>query len=301
MNKYIAEFIGTFFLVLTIGCTGIGAGTGVIAPLAIGAALMVMVFAGGHISGAHYNPAVTLGVLIRGKVYVADVAPYMLAQLAGAAGAALVVSKFLRAGAAVTPISPHMGPALLAEFLFTFALVYVVLNAATAEGTSGNSFYGLAIGMTVMTGAFAVGDISGGALNPAVALGICILGISSWGNIWIYLVGDGQPVLAKLPEVQFIDDKEGKPIGIQMNIGRRPIAAFGNSDGDLQMLQWTAAGNGPCFCLYVHHTDAEREWAYDRKSSIGRLDKGLDEAKVKGWTVVSMKDDWKTIFPPSKK
>src|SRR5436189_608929 len=190
MNKYIAEFIGTFFLVLTIGCTGISAGTGVIAPLAIGAALMVMVFAGGHISGAHYNPAVTVGVFIRGKVNGADVGPYIVAQLAGAAIAALVVSKFLRAGVAVTPISPHVGPALLAEFLFTFALVYVVLNAATAEGTSGNSFYGLAIGMTVMTGAFAVGDISGGAFNPAVALGITVMGISSWNNIWMYLVAD---------------------------------------------------------------------------------------------------------------
>ena len=189
MNKYIAEFIGTFFLVLTIGCTGVGAGAGVIAPLAIGAALMVMVFAGGHISGAHYNPAVTLGVLIRGKVNGADVVPYMVAQLAGAMIAALAV-KFLRAGVAVTPITPHVGPALLAEFLFTFALVYVVLNAATAEGTSGNSFYGLAIGMTVMTGAFAVGDISGGAFNPAVALGICVLGISSWGNLWIYLLAN---------------------------------------------------------------------------------------------------------------
>ena len=189
MNKYIAEFIGTFFLVLTIGCTGVGAGAGVIAPLAIGAALMVMVFAGGHISGAHYNPAVTLGVLIRGKVNGTDVVPYMVAQLTGAMMAALAV-KFLRAGVAVTPITPHVGPALLAEFLFTFALVYVVLNTATAEGTSGNSFYGLAIGMTVMTGAFAVGDISGGAFNPAVALGICLLGISSWANIWIYLLAD---------------------------------------------------------------------------------------------------------------
>ena len=169
MNKYIAEFIGTFFLVLTIGCTVIGAGTGVIAPLAIGAALMVMVYAGGHISGGHYNPAVTLGVLIRGKVKASDVVPYWVAQFAGAAVAALIVSKCFRAGVAVTPIAPHVGPALLAEFLFTFALVYVVLNAATAEGTSGNSFYGLAIGMTVMTGAFAVGDISGGAFNPAVA------------------------------------------------------------------------------------------------------------------------------------
>ena len=190
MNKYIAEFIGTFFLVLTIGCTVVGAGTGVIAPLAIGAALMVMVFAGGHISGGHYNPAVTLGILIRGKVQPADVMPYMLAQFFGAAVAALMVSKCLRTGVTVTPITPHVGPALVAEFLFTFALVYVVLNTATAEGTSGNSFYGLAIGMTVMTGAFAVGDISGGAFNPAVALGICILGISDWANIWIYLVAN---------------------------------------------------------------------------------------------------------------
>jgi aquaporin Z len=133
---------------------------------------------------------VTLGVLIRGKVQPADVVPYMLSQCGGAAVAALIVSKVFRAGVAVTPMAPHIGPALLAEFLFTFALVYVVLNAATAEGTSGNSFYGLAIGMTVMTGAFAVGDISGGAFNPAVALGISILGISDWANIWIYLLAN---------------------------------------------------------------------------------------------------------------
>lgn len=158
MNKYIAEFIGTFFLVLTVGCTVIGAGAGVIAPLAIGAALMVMIFAGGHISGGHYKPAVTLGVLIRGKMKAADFVPYIVAQILVAAAAAAAVT-FLRAGVAVTPMVPNVGPALLAEFLFTFALVYVVLNSATAEGTSGNSFYGLAIGMTVMTGAFAVGDI----------------------------------------------------------------------------------------------------------------------------------------------
>jgi aquaporin Z len=180
MNKYITEFIGTFFLVFTIGCTVIGAGPSVIAPLAIGAVLMAMIYAGGHISGAHYNPAVTLAVMIRGKLNAGDVVPYILAQLAGA-GLATV---------AVTAITPKIGPALLVEFLFTFALVYVVLHAATAEGTSGNSFYGLAIGMTVMTGAFAVGDISGGAFNPAVAVGISILGISSWPNIWIYLVAN---------------------------------------------------------------------------------------------------------------
>ncbi|MCW1924464.1 haloacid dehalogenase-like hydrolase [Luteolibacter arcticus] len=112
---------------------------------------------------------------------------------------------------------------------------------------------------------------------------------------------DGKPVLIKLPAIDFIDDKDGKPVGIQQHIGRRPIAAFGNSDGDLQMLQWTAAGPGARFCLYVHHTDAEREFAYDRKSHIGTLDKGLDEAAAKGWTVASMKDDWKTIFPPAGK
>jgi aquaporin Z len=190
MNKYIAEFIGTFFLVLTVGCTGIGAGAGVIAPLAIGAALMVMVFAGGHISGAHYNPAVTLGVLIRGKVKRVDVVPYWIAQFIAAAVAAVLVTKVLRVGIPVTALAPKIGPALLAEFLFTFGLVYVVLNTATAEGTAGNSFYGLAIGMTVMTGAFAVRDISGGAFNPAVGLGITLLGISSWNNIWIYLLAD---------------------------------------------------------------------------------------------------------------
>jgi haloacid dehalogenase-like hydrolase len=108
---------------------------------------------------------------------------------------------------------------------------------------------------------------------------------------------DGRPVLVKLPELDFLGDKEGKPVAIQRFIGRRPIAAFGNSDGDLQMLQWTAGGPGPRFCLYVHHTDAEREWAYDRKSSIGRLDKGLDEAKSRGWTVVDMKTAWKVIHP----
>ncbi len=107
---------------------------------------------------------------------------------------------------------------------------------------------------------------------------------------------DGKPVLARLAEVDFIDDGPGKPVGINSHIGRRPIAAFGNSDGDLQMLQWTAAGTGKRFCLLVHHTDAEREWAYDRESPIGKLDKGLDEAKAKGWTVVDMKNDWKRIF-----
>jgi len=189
MNKYIVELIGTFFLVLTVGCTVIGNNAEPLAPLAIGAALMVMIFAGGHISGGHYNPAVTLGVWIRGKCATKDVAPYMAFQIVGAALAAAAV-KFLKAGVHIPTNNPPVLASLLAEFLFTFALVYVVLNVATAKGTAGNSFYGLAIGMTVMTGAFAVGDISGGAFNPAVAIGITVMGLSAWSSIWIFLVAN---------------------------------------------------------------------------------------------------------------
>jgi phosphoserine phosphatase len=111
---------------------------------------------------------------------------------------------------------------------------------------------------------------------------------------------DGKPVLVRLPEINFIDDKAGKPVGINSQIGRRPIAAFGNSDGDLEMLQWATAGEGARLAVIIHHTDAEREWAYDRTSSVGKLDKALDEAKAKGWTVVDMKKDWKRIFPFEK-
>jgi hypothetical protein len=114
-------------------------------------------------------------------------------------------------------------------------------------------------------------------------------------------IRDGKPVLVRLPELNFIDDQAGKPVGINSHIGRRPIAAFGNSDGDLQMLQWTAAGAGARFCLYVHHTDEVREWAYDRQSHVGRLDKGLDEARARGWTVVDMKTDWRVIHPFEKR
>jgi aquaporin Z len=189
MKKYLAELIGTFFLVLTIGCTVIGNGAGPLAPLAIGSALMVMIFAGGHISGGHFNPAVTLGVWLRGKCETKDVVPYMIFQIVGAALAASVVS-FLKQGTVVAPLQPATLPALVAEFLFTFALVYVVLNVATAKDTVGNSFYGLAIGFTVLIGAFSVGNISGGAFNPAVAVGISVMGVSSWSNLWIYLLAD---------------------------------------------------------------------------------------------------------------
>jgi len=168
MKKYLVEFIGTLFLVLTIGCCVLTpAGTGMVAPLAIGAMLMVMVFAGGHISGAHYNPAVTLAVTLRGKSTWMEAAKYIVAQILGALAAmALVCALGLHSNAMVEP--RMFFPAVLAEFLFTFALCWVVLNVATAKGTSGNSFYGLAIGFTVLAGAFSVGAISGGAFNPAV-------------------------------------------------------------------------------------------------------------------------------------
>ncbi|GAB4255157.1 MAG: MIP family channel protein [Candidatus Methylacidiphilales bacterium] len=189
MKKYLVEFIGTFFLVLTIGSTVIVPGAGNLAPLAIGAALMIMVYAGGHVSGGHYNPAVTLGVFLRGKCPATDVLPYWIAQLVGGILAAIVVGYFKGAGAAQA-IDPDFGPALVAEFLGTFALVYVVLNVATAKATAGNSYFGLAIGSTVMVMAFALGGISGGAFNPAVAFGLTVMGISAPENIWIYLLAD---------------------------------------------------------------------------------------------------------------
>ena len=189
MNKYIMELIGTFFLVLTIGCTVIGNGAGVIPPLAIAGALMVMVFAGGHISGAHYNPAVTLAAWIRGRCETKDVVPYWVFQIIGAAAAAAII-KILKAGVEIKAMNPDAGPALIAEFLFTFALAFVVLNVATSKDTAGNSFYGLAIGFTVLAGAFSVGSISGGAFNPAVAVGISAMGLVGWGSLWIYLVAN---------------------------------------------------------------------------------------------------------------
>jgi len=189
MRKYVAEFIGTFFLVFTIGCTVLPGTPGVIAPLAIGAALMVMIFAGGHISGAHFNPAVTLAVFIRGRCDAKDVVPYWVAQLAGAVAAGLVAPFVM--GVSGTPMTiAHMHAAFIAEFLFTFALAYVVLNVATAKGTSGNSFYGLAIGMTVMAGAFSVGSISGGAFNPAVAVGASVMHLLNVSDIWIHIVAE---------------------------------------------------------------------------------------------------------------
>ena len=188
MKKYLVEFIGTFFLVLTIGMCVIKPGAGSFAPIAIGAVLMVMIYAGGHISGGHFNPAVTLAVTLRGRCKLSDVPGYLVAQFAGAIGAALLVGYF-------KPELPTAGdlkivPALLAEFVGTFALAYVVLNVATSKNTTGNSNYGLAIGFTVTAMAFALGGISGGAFNPAVAAGITALQLAKCANLWIYLVGN---------------------------------------------------------------------------------------------------------------
>lgn len=193
MKKYLVEFIGTFFLLFTIGMTVVAPGAGNLAPLAIGCALMVMIYAGGHVSGGHFNPAVTVAVWLRGKCPTGDVAPYVVAQVAGATVAAFAVKALktglvAKAAALGGALTPEILPALLAEFLFTFALAWVVLNVATAKGTSGNSFYGAAIGLTVTAGAFAVGGISGGVFNPAVAVGVCLLGLVSWGSFWLYLV-----------------------------------------------------------------------------------------------------------------
>jgi aquaporin Z len=191
-RKLVVEFIGTFFLVFTVGMAVIdpGAAPGM-AGLAIGAVLMVMIYAGGHISGAHFNPAVTLGVLLRGKTTINDALGYWVAQVAAGLIAAIVVIivKPAMPAEAISP-APDVLEALIAEFLFTFALVFVVLNVATAKGTEGNSFYGLAIGFTVLAGAYAVGTVSGAAFNPAVAIGGSVMNIYAWGNIWIYLVAE---------------------------------------------------------------------------------------------------------------
>ncbi|MCK2219423.1 aquaporin [Actinomadura sp. ATCC 31491] len=194
MRRYVTEFIGTFFLVFTVGATVLAKAP--LAPVAIGAILMVMVYAGGHVSGAHYNPAVTLAVLVRGRIGPGDALAYWAAQLAG--GAAAAVTAVYVAGPAggqaggppLAPSGRELWVALLAEALFTFALAYVVLNAATSSDHPGNSFYGLAIGFTVAAGAFAVGGISGGAFNPAVALGAAGMGLFAWSKIWVWLLAD---------------------------------------------------------------------------------------------------------------
>ena len=211
MKKYLVELMGTFFLVLTIGSVVMAPNdAGAMAPLAIGAVLMVMVFAGGHVSGAHYNPAVTLAVFLRGKCPASDLPGYLVAQSVGAAAAAMVVG-FLKGNPAVTAMQIDATRALVAEFLFTFALCSVVLNVATSRGTSGNSFYGLAIGFTVMAGAYSVGAISGGAFNPAVALGAILMGLFSAANIWVYLVANFAAAAAAAAFFKLVDPDGPEP------------------------------------------------------------------------------------------
>ena len=190
MRKYVTEFVGTFFLVFTVCCTVLSEAA--LAPLAIGAALMVMIFAGGHVSGAHYNPAVTLAVFLRGKLPAAEVVPYWASQVVGAVIAALLAKFVINPGETVakTVSGREIGAALIAELLFTFALAYVVLNVATSKDHPNNSFYGLAIGFTVLVGAVSVGGVSGGAFNPAVAIGVSAAGILGWSMIWIFLVAN---------------------------------------------------------------------------------------------------------------
>jgi aquaporin Z len=186
-RKYVVELIGTFFLVFTVGAVSYLGGT--LAPLAVGATLMVMIYAGGHVSGGHYNPAVTVAALVRGRIGLGDAVGYWIAQLVAGVLAALVVRGMLAHVVVTTStLTGHAGAAFVAELLFTFALCYVVLNVATSRDHPVNSFYGLAIGFTVVAGAIAVGAISGAAFNPAVALGAATMGLFAWSTLWIYLV-----------------------------------------------------------------------------------------------------------------
>jgi aquaporin Z len=190
MKKYVVEFIGTFFLVFVIGMSVRAPGTaGVIPPLAIGGILMVMIFAGGHVSGGHFNPAVSLAAFIRGVLPKRDLLPYCFAQIAGSLLAGLVVLAVMGRNALGTA-DFALVPSLVVEFLATFALAWTVLNVATARGTSNNSFYGLAIGGCVMAMAFAVGHISGGAFNPAVGFALPLMGLVEPGQCLVYLVAD---------------------------------------------------------------------------------------------------------------
>ena len=189
MNKLLTEMIGTFFLVLTVGLCVVGQVP--VAPLFIGSSLMIMVYMGGHISGGHYNPAVTLAVFLRGKLPAKDVVPYWAAQIVGAILAAFAVVHTLGTTFTLMP-SAGVVPSLLVEILFTFALALVVLNTATDDAVSGNSFYGLAIGFTIVVAAAAGGPVSGGAFNPAVGLGHTLVNAihgGSLASLWLYLVG----------------------------------------------------------------------------------------------------------------
>jgi aquaporin Z len=189
-RKLAVEFIGMFLFVFTVGMATESANRSgaVLAPIAIGSVLMVLVFAGGHVSGGHYNPAVSTAVFIRGKIKANEYGAYVITQFVAAVLAGLLVTAI--GGKETAGATAAAGKMLVVEFLFTFALAYVVLNVATAKGTEGNSFYGLAIGFVVIVGAISVGWVSGAAFNPAIALGATVLGAFKWSHIWIYLLAD---------------------------------------------------------------------------------------------------------------
>lgn len=188
MKKYVVEFIGTFFLVFTVGIAVRSSAP--LAPIAIGSILMVMIFAGGHISGGHFNPAVTLAAFLRGRCDKRDAVPYWIAQFLAGLVAALLVNTLLHGRVPGNGVLRPTIPSFVVESLFTFALCWVVLNVATAKSTMGNSFYGLAIGFTVLVGAITVGGISGGAFNPAVGLGVWVMGMESMRQFFVYLISD---------------------------------------------------------------------------------------------------------------
>jgi len=223
MRNYLTEFIGTFFLVLTIGLTVLG-GTE-LAPLAIGSSLMIMVYMGGHVSGGHYNPAVSLAVLLRGKMASAgEFVGYVVSQCAGAIVASLVVFAILGRTFAPAPApTASTMSALLVEFLYTFALALVVLNSAASAKTHGNSFYGIAIGFTVVVGAFAGGPISGGAFNPAVGFGPVLvnamMGDGTLGNLWLYWVG---PLAGGAVASAVFGLQEREPLALHAEPSRTP-------------------------------------------------------------------------------
>ena len=189
MHKALVEFLGTFFLVLVVGLTATVPEARGLAPLAIGAILMVMVYAGGPISGGHYNPAVTLAAWLRGACAIEDALRYWVAQALGAVVAAGLVGVCVQGGD-LNPLGLSVLPALLIEGLFTFALAFVVLSVTTSKRSKGNSYFGAAIGGTVLAAAIAGGGISGGAFNPAVAVGLTLMGLSLASHLWMFLVAD---------------------------------------------------------------------------------------------------------------
>ncbi len=226
-RKLIVEAIGTFFLVFTVGMVVIAPDPSALAPLAVGSALMIMVYAGGHISGGHYNPAVTLGVFLRGRATARDLGGYWIAQcIAGALAGGLAR---LYTTMPPLPAAPNIMSAAVAEFLFTFALVFVVLNVATTRGTEGNSYFGLAIGFTVMVGAVAVGPFSGAVFNPAVAIGLTVLGATALPSLLLYVVANlaGGAVAALVFRLLDLGNDKPTTTSAAEQAGLRPAAATG--------------------------------------------------------------------------